>query len=171
MTEEFIEKSGSSPSAERRLAIQEGRPYATPIEFPHRWCGGAPQPVLLSSEHKTFLIFHMEGGDDCVGRVEFHDVWSAKLGEPDENGILGHPLVGSGLEFDCPCEISSSQWIAEIADTFSFSHSNVEPMEHEMRHLIFPFHDSTFECVARSYTVCEFDLPYKTVINLAAQLL
>ena len=156
---------------DRKKALVEGRPYAKPIKFPLEWCMGAPAPVLLSSEIKTFLIFFLAGGDSRVGMVEFHEVWSAQFGEPDENAIMSHSMIDSGLEFGCVSEVVGSPWVAEIAERWVSGHPNFEPSKLDVRHLIFPFHDSTFECVAKSFTATEVDVSYRAAVAQAAEML
>ena len=102
--------------AERRTAKRAGRPYAMPCDFPLEWCTGAPMPTLLSSENRTFLIFYLDGleGKHRVGRTEFKGVWSVKFGEPDENAIMRHSLIGSGFDGFSPMRVVGSPWVSEI---------------------------------------------------------
>jgi hypothetical protein len=52
---------------ERLVAAAKGEEYAEPLDFPVRWCTGAPLPHLIANDYKTFLIFLVDH-PDCRGR-------------------------------------------------------------------------------------------------------
>lgn len=155
---------------ERNKARLERRPHAVPCEFPLDWSVGAPAPAVLASETRTFLIFYLEGIDDRVGRVEFKQVWSTRFGEPDENAIMKHSLLGCGFDGFTPSEVINSNWIEEIKERAS-AHEAFDPDRFDGRHFLFPFHDSTFECVASSFDAVEVEEDYRTTIRDCCELL
>lgn len=155
---------------ERNDARREGHQYAVECQFPLKWSGGAPEPTVLSSQTRTFLIFFLEDRDSRVGKVEFEHVWSTRFGEPNENGIMEHPLVGYGLDGWSPSEVINSSWIEEIKKRASV-HEGFDPGRFDGRHFLFPFHDSTFECVARSFEAVEVEEDYRTTIRTCSDLL
>lgn len=155
---------------ERSEAIRQGRPYAVPCNLGLMPSAGAPMPTLLASESRAILVFYLEGSDDNVGKVEFEGVWSSKIGEPDEESIMKHTLIGSGFDGFSSVEVIGSDWIAEIQHRLS-AHSNFKPENFEGRHFLIPFHDSTFECVAESFQATECEADFEAVIRECAGIL
>ena len=168
---------------ERELCASRHEEYVEPIEFPIQWQTGAPLPHLFSNDYKTFLIFMVnedatQSADkyvtfenlgsapiESMALVEFSNCLSAKLGSPNDESITGHRLFGKGLESHQAQKVINSSWLKEMEATDS-----VHPYHNHQRwlakqHLIFPFHDSTFECVAESFKV---DL-YRTSLHQLLQ--
>lgn len=141
---------------ERELADARGEPYAVPCDFPVAWCSGAPCPLLLVDEFKAHLTFNRafeEGREDERCLVTFHGCTSAKLGAPNDEALGGHPLSGRGLEYYSAHEVVRSPWIAEILEI-----NRVHPLHKDahydgLKHYVFCFHDTTFECLAESFEV------------------
>ena len=78
---------------------------------------------------------------------------SAKLGDPNDEVFSGHPLQGKGLEAYAAQRVVNSRWLKEI-ETINSVHPQYRPaMWRDLQHFIFWFHDSTFECLARSFKV------------------
>ncbi len=85
--------------------------------------------------------------------VTFKNCVSAKLGHPNDEAQCGHPLAGRGLEGYTAQIVKNSPWLKEVAKTNS-AHPNDRPdMWASLNHYVFWFHDSTFECLAKSYEV------------------
>lgn len=128
---------------------------------------GAPSPIILSDEHRLLLAYIVQDRPDAsldsiVGNegedfavIEFERFRSFMFGAPNDEVFEGHPLAGRGL---CPyaCfQIESSSWIRQLEQMNSV-HSRHDPTRFaRYNHYIFAFHDSTFECVAESFTVIE----------------
>ncbi len=155
--------------AERALAAARGEPYAVPLEFAVQWDIGAPLPHVLQSDNKTFLIFllaatsaNWDGSFATVvtprdaGKlaiVEFHRCRSAKMGCPNDEVYEGHPLYGKGFKGYRPLRVVNSAWIDELRTINSVHHRYSPEHWRTANHYILGFHDSTFECVADSFTV------------------
>jgi hypothetical protein len=138
-------------AAERRLAEAEGRSYAIPEECPLEWDVGAPLPTLLQSDSRTLLLFYLASEVETVGVVDFGHCFATTLGGPNDETFAGHPLYGSGFMPYKAMQVINSPWIAALERTNSV-HPRHDPARYSAaRHLIFPFHDTTFECVARSF--------------------
>ncbi len=112
---------------------------------------GAPLPAVLGGDHEALLAYFggldVEGvhGPDAVVVVRSYAMY---IGVPNEKAISGHPLASRGLEPFSFVEILKSGWIAEI-ERRNRVHPYHDPAIYEaLRHFAFPFHDSTFECVA-----------------------
>lgn len=78
------------------------------------------------------------------------------FGGPNDEAFDGHPLAARGLTPYGVFEVKDSSWIRKLERM-----NSVHPMHNRelflkrLRHFIFAFHDSTFECVAERF---EFDL-------------
>jgi hypothetical protein len=85
--------------------------------------------------------------------VEFQRCICTKMGTPNDEVFHGHPLHGKGFAGYLALAVENSNWLKEL-EAINAVHSNYksEPWR-ELKHYILPFHDSTFECVARSFIV------------------
>lgn len=137
--------------AERNIARAEQRPYAILCDCPLSWDIGAPLPTLLQSDQRTFLLFLLSDDDEQVGKIEFELCLSTSFGVPGDETFEGHPLHGSGFEPYKTMQVINSPWIKQLRETDSL-HSRHDPTSFgSAKHFIFPFHDTTFECIARSF--------------------
>jgi hypothetical protein len=158
-------------SLERQLAAARGQEYAEPFDFPVKWDVGAPMPHLLANGQHTFLVFYVRVDDpnwngtyvkirnpeadfaEPLAVAQFHRCVSAKLGDPNDEVLHGHPLADKGLEGYTAQIVRNSKWISEL-EAVNKVHSNYKPeLWRSFNHYIFWFHDETFECVAKSYEV------------------
>lgn len=174
---------------ERECAAVKGEEYAVPLEFPVQWDAGAPMPHLLVNDSKCLLIFYLSEVDPgwdgtnlsvvdptseasaSLALVEFDLCTSAKLGTPNDEVFEGHRLNGRGLEAYRAQEVINSPWIAEIQRTNSV-HAGYNPDNwRDARHFIFWFHDSTFECIARSFKVELYNESFPELVRRAAERL
>lgn len=144
-------------NAERRLAAAEGRPYAVLCDCPISWDIGAPLPTLLQSDQSADLFFLLPDDDERVGHVRFERLSSSLFGAPNDETFEGHPLHGSGFEPYRAMRVVNSPWIAQL-ERMNSVHRFHDPVAYAaMKHFIFPFHDTTFECVARSFSTSTVD--------------
>lgn len=156
---------------ERQLAAAKGEEYAEPFDFPLKWDTGAPMPHLMVSDNSALLAFLLQVPDPAwdgsyvtikspgdeqpepLALVEFEYCVSAKLGAPNDEVFEGHPLNRKGLDAYTAQRVVNSRWLKEL-EAINSVHSMYRPESwRDLTHFIFWFHDSTFECVARSYTV------------------
>lgn len=169
--EEFNAANKEVLSLERKLAKSKSEPYAIPAQFPVKWDTGAPLPHLLCNDSRAFLTFYVDEPDPnwdgsyinmvdpnssdpvklCL--VTFNFCVSAKLGHPNDEALRGHPLSGRGLDGYTAQIVKNSPWISEIAKTNSVHPCDNPKWWKELNHYVFWFHDSTFECIAESYSV------------------
>lgn len=176
-------------SLERQLAATRGEEYAETIPFPVKWDCGTPLPHLLRNDHRTLLAFLLSEPDpnwdgttvkltsaaaptpEPLGMVEFDYCVAAKLGAPNDEVIEGHPLHGRGLEAYRAQRVINSRWIKEV-EAINSVHRLYRPERwHELQHFIFWFHDSTFECLARSYKVETHRLSVRELLHLMVERL
>jgi hypothetical protein len=156
---------------EREAMESIKKEHAVPLNFPVQWDTGAPLPFVISSEQRTFLSFYLATPDsnpngtyvniknpgngipEALALVEFHQCASVKLGSPNDEVLAGHPLDGKGLKPYSAQVVRYSSWVNSLQEI-----NSVHPQyraEHwaNLKHFVLWFHDSTFECVAESFSV------------------
>ncbi len=135
---------------ERQLAALRGEEYAEPFDFPLEWPSSAPYPFLMVMDGSAALTFRLKD-QEADGLVLFNPCVSAKLGKPREDEFKGHPLNGRGLDWCAALRVVNSRWLEELRLINTVHQSYDAKKWADMNHYIFPFQDSTFECVARSF--------------------
>jgi hypothetical protein len=160
-----------------------------------QWDIGAPLPVLIANEDRTFLVFYLRNVDpDWDGTyvhvrdpaqdidqpmavLEFRGCHSAKLGDPNDEVLHGHRLWGRGLKPYGAFLVRNSTWVAELRRINEVHESYRDPKVlrgesyftlppwERMNHYLFALHDSTFECVAESFTVSTFSSSMPEVLQ------
>ena len=170
---------------ERELAAAKGEEHAVPLDFPVRWDIGAPLPHVIQNDYKTFLTFYVhepdpdwdgsyvtvkdpgDGSVESLALVEFLGCSSAKLCAPNDEVFEGHPLSGKGLDGYTAQRVVNSKWLAELEAINSVHHCYDPARWRNLNHYVFWFHDTTFECVAESFTVEVFR---ETMTDLLARV-
>ena len=132
---------------------------------------GAPNPILLAGEHDLLLTYYLEdtpeGWDgtsvrgvgtategEPVAVVNFKRCTAHMFGPPDDEAFSGHPLAQRGLGPYGVFEIRNSSWVRKLEKM-----NAVHPQHDKHRfmankkHFVFSFHDTTFECIAESFSV------------------
>lgn len=75
------------------------------------------------------------------------------MGTPNDEVFHGHPLYERGFVGYSALVVENSNWLKEL-EAINAVHSNYKPDGwRQLKHYILPFHDSTFECVARTFKV------------------
>jgi hypothetical protein len=133
---------------------------------------GAPLPVVLCDEHRLFLAYllqadtsswngksvrvvDLESSGESLALVEFRSRTSFMFGAPNDEAFHGHPLYSRGLKPYSAFVIENSSWIRHL-ERMNSVHPCHSPARYErLKHYVFAFHDSTFECVAESFTVTQ----------------
>ncbi|HUJ21443.1 MAG TPA: hypothetical protein VLX58_07985 [Bryobacteraceae bacterium] len=122
-------------------------------------CGGAPMPFIVADEDILLLSYFTRedvpsDADKKTGVaiVQFQLPIMHLLGPPNEEAIRGHPLWRRGLESYGTYRVEQSSLLRRIA-AMNCVHPRNDPAAFDnFHHYIVTFHDSTFECIARSYT-------------------
>lgn len=145
---------------------------------------GAPLPAVVANEHLLDLIYltmepdpdgdgtttTLVGADterDQVACVRFEGVLSHCFGAPNDETLVGHPLAARGLTYYSMFEVLHSSWVRSL-ERMNVVHPRHSPSFFDSaRHFIFTFHDSTFECVAKS---CEVRVTSGSIASVAAAL-
>ena len=133
--------------------------------------GGAPLPAVVAAEHELELIYlasepdpEWDGTDvrvkstassgEPVAVVKFGRPYAHMFGPPNEEAFAGHPLAQRGVYPGGAFEVQHSSWLRALERMNSVHRYHTAARFAGFRHFIFAFHDSTFECIAKSYT-CE----------------
>lgn len=142
-----------------------------PVGLPAAWDAECPLPHLLCNDYRVLLAFILR--DDCPGwggstvevvspgdeharplaLVEFMPCTAARLGSPNDEVFHGHPLEGRGLEPYTAQRVVNSRWLAEVEAVNKVHHGYNPAYWRERSHFVFWFHDTTFECIAKGFTV------------------
>jgi hypothetical protein len=135
---------------------------------------GAPLPQMLVTEHRLLLaylvsepdpdwdgtyvnIISPETNDLAVALVDFHLPYAHMFGPPNDEAFDGHPLASRGLHPYAVFEVMGSSWIRKLERMNSVHRChNKQQFMANRRHVVFAFHDTTFECVAKGFTVQTF---------------
>jgi hypothetical protein len=141
---------------------------------------GAPCPMILAGEGHLHLAYYIEvpvpGWDgktvrvvgentsgDSVALVTFKRPYAQMFGPPNDEAFRGHPLTGRGLSPYGVFEIGYSSWIRGL-ERMNSVHPSHRPERFDcLRHFVFAFHDTTFECVAKSF---EFSIRQGSVVEI-----
>lgn len=130
---------------------------------------GAPMPTLLAAEHLLVLAYRIAEPDpnwdgtyinvvsnessETVAVIEFHRPSLHMFGPPNDEAFDGHPLTKRGLRPYSTVEILDSSWLQLRIEMNRVHRYHSDAMFADLRHFIFAFHDSTFECLARDLTI------------------
>lgn len=150
--------------------------------------------LILQSEDSVLIIFiaidtklsergYLE--DKGVAKVRCIGCCQTRHGYPNDEGRDEHPLWLDGLsEVDGVAEVKDSSWATEVGNQMELSArrlwrdripeatDSAAGHQGELRHFIFRFKESTFECLASGLSVSLHDEPYEEVVSQAlAQVL
>lgn len=135
---------------------------------------GSPLPIVLSDEFTILLAYMVEDPTpitsetiprivdvstpgESLALVEFKSYHSYMFGGPNDEAFDGHPLAGRGLHPYGAFRVENSSWVRQL-ERMNSVHPYHNPKRFaELTHFVFAFHDSTFECVAKSFTTSEFE--------------
>jgi len=98
-------------------------------------------------------MYKVTGNDNVIPLPDIPQSSTHLFGPPNEEALAGHPLNEKGLKPFGAYEILNSSWLNELEKMNSVHpyHVKSEFMKGK-RHIVLTFHDSTFECIADSYT-------------------
>ena len=128
---------------------------------------GAPLPVVVAAEGRLFLAYFVHvrvpfwDGKSVrvvsaatrapVAAVEFRGPHAHSLGPPNDEAFAGHPLASRGLRPYMAATVEASSWVRQL-ERMNAVHPSHRPDKYaRLRHYVFAFHDSTFECVAAAH--------------------
>jgi hypothetical protein len=131
---------------------------------------GAPIPRLVAHESRVVLAYYLEERDEgwdgstvrivsedsegeAIGIVRFNGCLVHMFGPPNDEAFRGHPLANRGLHPYAAFRIEDSSWIRRL-ERMNSVHSQHRPERFwKLQHIVFAFHDSTFECLCRGFDI------------------
>jgi hypothetical protein len=131
---------------------------------------GAPLPLVVADEDRVVLAYYLQvkqpGWDGAsvrivdpltseqpIALVRFNHCCVHMFGPPNDEAFAGHPLASRGLRPYGVFQIENSSWIRRL-ERMNSVHSQHNPERFwKLRHLIFAFHDSTFECICDGFDI------------------
>jgi hypothetical protein len=129
---------------------------------------GAPLPTVVASEQQLDLVYMVSEPDTkwdvadvnvvgpntdgrLVARIRFERPYAHTFGPPNDEALSGHPLAARGLASYRVCEVQDSSWLRSLEQMNSVHPHHSHEFFADLRHFVFTFHDTTFECIARRY--------------------
>lgn len=131
---------------------------------------GISGPLLLQDDYAAFLTFNavrpnVDGRMEPAGTavVEIVGCSTTKFRYPNDEALPGHPLYSKGLSYYSTFEVRQSSWVADKAAQNRVSFPNYT--RSGLRHFVFTFHDSTFECLADDIKIEVSQEPYSQIFQ------
>ncbi len=131
---------------------------------------GAPCPMICAGEHALRLAYYLEDvpadwdgtavrmlsefeGDEPCALVKFESAYAHIFGPPNDEAFEGHPLSARGLRPYAVFEVQESSWLRALERMNSVHPYHKPERFAKYKHFIFAFHDTTFECIAESFSL------------------
>jgi hypothetical protein len=134
---------------------------------------GAPIPVILADEHTTVVAYYSQENEidldvetEPIAIVTFKSCRSTLFGPPNDEAFSGHPLYSRGLKPYSSSIIENSSWLRKYIEMNSVHLYHSPVLFEDYKHFILSFHDSTFECIAKSYNFDVVNDRFSSVIDI-----
>lgn len=131
---------------------------------------GAPLPVIVADEHRLYVAYIVdepdpswdgtsvtvvtpESADETIALIQFVRPDAHFFGPPNDEAFSGHPLASRGLRPYGAFEVLQSSWVRILERRNRVHPYHSASAFANCRHFVLAFHDSTFECIARSYEI------------------
>jgi hypothetical protein len=111
--------------------------------------------VILTGTAPQSALFQRVPRESPSQSPAFRGVAAHMFGPPNDEAFRGHPLAARGLHPYGVFRIENSSWIRKLERMNSVHRQHRPERYRELQHLVFAFHDSTFECVCRTFTVTQ----------------
>lgn len=146
---------------------------------------GAPLPRVLASDSRLVLLYIAEAvdaawqgqtarsvspqsADEIVVTLDFARPLAHYFGPPGDENFRNHPLASRGLSPYGAFTVADSSWVRQLERMNAVRGADAVRVQTDLQHFIFSFHDSTFECVARSF---ELEVRGGSLHGVAAEVL
>jgi hypothetical protein len=156
---------------------------AKEIEWPLPWGASTYVPSIIADEGKVLLVFGSKAalpnynpallkiiGDanshEFMAIVEFLGLLDFKFGWIDEDAIRS-PHSIEGLKPYRAYEVQNSQWLENLKQVLSTEGKDESQAWDKYRHFVLGFHDSRFECIAKSYYIEAYSSNVEEVFDIA----
>ena len=156
-----------------------------PLEGVPQSSVGSPRPMVFANEHNVVLAYYAQEKEfwedsplpqhvpefENIALITLKQCRVHTFGPPNDEAFSGHPLTGRGLAPYGAFRIEHSSWIRQLERMNSFHPLHRPEQSAELMHLIFSFHDSTFECVCKAWDVATIREDRRHIIQHALELL
>jgi hypothetical protein len=137
---------------------------------------GAPYPLVVADDSGVVLAYSRYEDtrvDPLITLVWFKNCLSHMFGWPNDDDLGSHPLISRGLDVYGVFRVENSSWIRELDRRNVHREQAPRDFLSRFQHLIFTFHDSTFECVCAGFEIKETEaatqaLLVQEMVNLLA---
>jgi hypothetical protein len=130
---------------------------------------GAPMPQILANDDSLVLGYYVAPGGEEYAIVKFISPRAHYFGSPNDEALSGHPLEERGLGPYGVFEVRNSSWIRALEQMNRVHPSHNASRFRALRHFVFTFHDTTFECVADgAVLVTKFPSEVETVKKISS---
>lgn len=130
---------------------------------------GAPMPLIIANERRVVLAYYIDStdsswdgktarmvdqqrSDEPIAIIRL-DCLAHMFGPPNDEAFSGHPLASRGLHPYGTFRIENSSWIRALERMNRVHEYHRREFFERLQHLVFAFHDSTFECVCKDFNV------------------
>ena len=86
-------------------------------------------------------------------RIAFTGALVHYFGPPNDETLHAHPLAAFGMSHYGAFEVRHSRWIEELRTMNRVHPHHNDARFDRLRHFIWAFHDSTFECLAEGFAL------------------
>jgi hypothetical protein len=150
---------------------------------------GAPFPFVMSDERVTFLTYYVENtpedwdsaivrmmdsatNGEPVALVRFKQCHAHLFGPSSEEFFSRHPLANRGLKPYGAYVVEDSSWLRWL-EGMDQVHAHPHKLSYFslLKHFIFAFHNSTFECLAEEMDISVYQGPIRMVVPQMFKLL
>jgi hypothetical protein len=114
---------------------------------------GAPVPLIVADDVGLLLLYEVAPDGAELVVLKFTRACAHSFGLPNDEALAGHPLAKRGLRPYSIFEVIDSSWVRALERMNRVHPLHCADRFRRLRHLVFTFHDNTFECVAEDVIV------------------
>jgi hypothetical protein len=111
----------------------------------------APRPAITATDDALSLAYSGPGEEHF--RVAFTGALVHYFGPPNDKTLRAHPMAAFGLSHLGAFEVQHSRWIEELRTMDRADRRHDDARFDRLRHFIWAFRDSTFECLAEGFAI------------------
>jgi hypothetical protein len=132
---------------------------------------GSPQPAVFSNEDRVLISYYIQNLEwkdynleqEPIAVINFLSPCAHMFGPPNDEAFSGHPLANRGLHPYGAFIVENSSWVRQL-ERMNSEHPMHNPESYaRYHHFIFAFHDSMFECIAKSFETSVYKTSPKEV--------
>jgi hypothetical protein len=114
---------------------------------------GVSMPIVVANDVGLLLLYAVAPDGAELVVLKFTRDYAHFFGPPNDEAFAGHPLAPRGLLPYGVFEVIDSSWIRALERMNRIHPLHNKDRFRRLRHLVFTFHDNTFECIAEGVVV------------------